>query len=98
MGDEDTANDNADGPEPRLLPWLALTAAVYFLGQRLPLPGIDHEAVAQLAAQSAGLLGLFDQAAPIVAMIGASASTLVVVQLVLILAGALDRPVPRAIG
>ncbi|MCB9596028.1 MAG: hypothetical protein H6719_25125 [Sandaracinaceae bacterium] len=85
-------------PAPRTLtPWLIVAAVVFFGGQLLPLPGIDHEALAAFAAQGS-LLGQLDVMTPALAVIGSTASSLVLVQLVLLVAGALDRPTVRRLG
>lgn len=76
---------------------LVAAAAVYFGGLFLPIPGIDHEALAR-AGGGGGLLGLFDASAVHLPLVGPSAAALVIVQVVLLIGGALERPVPRRIA
>lgn len=78
-------------------PFLVAAAAVYFGGRGLPLPGVDHELLAELS-QGGGLLGLFDQATVTLSLVGMTVSALVLVQLVLAVGGALERPLARRIG
>lgn len=53
--------DDAEPAGPtrrRLVPWLVLAACVFCLGDLVPLPGVDHDVLAELGRQS-GSLGLF---------------------------------------
>ncbi|MBX3273788.1 MAG: hypothetical protein KF729_26220 [Sandaracinaceae bacterium] len=91
MGADDT---RASRP---IWPWLLATAAVYLGGSFLPVPGVDHEALASLSA-GGGLLALFDQPAVVVPLVGFSASTLVLLHVLLVAGGLTERAAPRRVA
>lgn len=96
MGDDTKPEKPTAAAPGHLWPWLIVAALFYFLGGLVPLPGVEHEALTQLGRQS-GLLGLFEGASQFAAVIGPSTGALLLVQLVLIALGRLDRP-PFRIG
>lgn len=78
-------------------PWLVAAAAVWFGGRGLPLPGVDVELLAEVS-RGGGLLGLFNQTVTPVSLVGDTLSSLVLVQLALLIGGALERPLARRLG
>jgi len=96
MGDDAKPREPTAAAPRHLWPWLVVAALVYFVGGLVPLPGVEHDVLTELSRQS-GLLGLFGGASRFATVIGPSAGTLVVVQLILIALGRLDRP-PFRIG
>ena len=82
---------------PSLAIWASVATVAILIGSQIGMPGIDHDALAELDG-GAGLLGAFNIAPVTAPVLGTGVGTMVLVFLVLIVTGALDKPIARRIG
>ena len=82
---------------PRLWLWLAVAAIVYAIGSLIPLPGIDREAMVELANRG-GMSGGPGAGIPVVSVFGVGIGAMVFIHVVLIVWDKLNRPLARRVG
>lgn len=89
----------ADRRAPAAHPiWLGVAALVYWIGQWLPIPGVDDAALAQTVRPGGSLPGLFGIAPGVVPVVAVPLPALVVVRSVLLASGRATRPLARGVA